>query len=101
MLEEIKKLDNELYQKNEGIYKFYFEHIKNNEVIDKGRIDVGTRDIESFKYLEDKLNELEKENVWAKKLAKDMGNNLEVATTSNNSWANKLAKDNLQLTLGK
>jgi antirestriction protein ArdC len=101
LLEEIKKLDNELYQKNEGIYKFYFEHIKNNEVIDKGRIDVGTRDIESFKYLEDKLNELEKENVWANKLAKDMGNNLEVATTSNNSWANKLAKDNLQLTLGK
>ena len=30
-----------------------------------------------------------------------VGNNLEVATTSNNSWANKLAKDNLQLTLGK
>lgn len=101
LLKEIKDLDNKLHKENEGIYKFYFEHIKNNEVIDKGRIDVGTRDIESFKYLEDKLNELEKENVWAKKLAKDMGNNLEVATTSNNSWANKLAKDNLQLTLGK
>lgn len=101
LLKEIKDLDNKLHKENEGIYKFYFEHIKNNEVIDKGRIDVGTRDIESFKYLEDKLNELEKENVWANKLAKDMGNNLEVATTSNNSWANKLAKDNLQLTLGK
>lgn len=101
LLKEIKDLDNKLHKENEGIYKFYFEHIKDDQIIDKYRIDAGTRDIESFKYLEDKLNELEKENVWAKKLAKDMGNNLEVATTSNNSWANKLAKDNLQLTLGK
>lgn len=101
LLKEIKDLDNKLYKENEGVYKFYFEHIKNSEVIDKGRIDIGTHDIESFKYLEDKLNELDKENVWTKKLAKDTGYNLETVTNSQKSWIDKLAKDNLQLTLGK
>ena len=88
---EIKELDNKLYKENEGVYKFYFEHIKNNEVIDKGRIDVGTRDIGSFEYLEEKLKELEKkekiqekkvekvkENKWSKKLEKSKDNELEL-----------------------
>ena len=91
LLEEIKKLDNALYTKNEAVYKFYFEHIKNNEVIDKGRIEVGTRDIGGFEYLEEKLKELEKkekiqekkvekvkENKWSKKLEKSKDNELEL-----------------------
>lgn len=101
LLEEIKQLDNKLYNSDDGIYKFYFEHIKNEEVIDKGRIDVGTQDIDSFNYLENKLNELEKDNIWSKKLFNDMGNNLESTPCTNDSWENKLSNDNLQLSLDK
>lgn len=91
LLKEIKELDNKLYKENEGVYKFYFEHIKNNKIIDKGRIDVGTRDIGGFEYLEEKLKELEKkekiqekkvekvkENKWSKKLEKSKDNELEL-----------------------
>lgn len=66
LLEEIKKLDNELYQ-NGGCYKFYFDHIKNGQVIERGRIDVGCNEIESFNYLEKKLNEIESKSNSEKK----------------------------------
>lgn len=84
LLKEIKELDDKLYKENKGVYKFYFEHIKNNEIIDKGRIDVGTHDINSFEYLEEKLKELEKkvekvkENKWSKKLEKSKDNEIEL-----------------------
>lgn len=79
LLKEIKELDNKLYNDQAGIYKFYFEHIKNDKVIDKGRIEVGTKDIEAFKYLEKELKKLEKEGniipkIPQKKKEKEKGN---------------------------
>lgn len=59
LLEEIKSLDKNLDNENKGIYKFYFEHIKDGEIIERGRIDVGTNRSEDFDYLADKLTELE------------------------------------------
>ena len=60
LLEEIKELDKKLDNEKGGIYKFYFEHIKDGEIIDKGRIDVGNNEIENFKHLTNELEKLEK-----------------------------------------
>lgn len=62
LLEEIKELDKKLDNEKGGIYKFYFEHIKDGEIVDRGRIDVGCNEIESFKYLTNELEKLEKNN---------------------------------------
>ena len=62
LLEEIKELDKKLDREEKGVYKFFFEHIKDGEVIEKGRIDVGTNRSDDFDYLANKLAELENNN---------------------------------------
>lgn len=57
LLKEIKELDDNLYKENRGIYKFYFEKMKNNRVIDKIRLDIGTKNnIDCFSFLAKELD---------------------------------------------
>lgn len=73
ILDEIRQLDRELYiDKNRGYYKFYFEHIKNKEIIEKIRVDIGDFEKEVFDYLEQEItykNESIKQKI--KKLIKE------------------------------
>lgn len=63
LLKEIKELDKKLDTESRGIYKFFFEHIKNGEVIEKGRIDVGLNNSQKdYDYLDKELTRLEKPN---------------------------------------
>ncbi len=61
LLDEIRELDKKMYDEL-GALKFYFEHIKDGEIIDKVRIDIGSNEKEDFKYLADELKKLEKDN---------------------------------------
>ena len=61
LLDEIKELDKKMYDKL-GALKFYFEHIKDGEIVDKGKINVGSNEIENFEYLANELKKLEKTN---------------------------------------
>ena len=63
LLEEIKELDKKLDREDKGIYKFYFELIKDGQVINKGRLDVGLDDSDKdYDYLDKELKRLEKQN---------------------------------------
>lgn len=66
LLEEIKQIDKEVSLKEMGDIKFYFEHIKDGEIVDRGRINVGSNEVERFKYL---ANELEKLKITKKELS--------------------------------
>ena len=61
LLDEIKEFDKKMYNEL-GALKFYFEHIKDGEIVDKVRIDIGSNEKEDFKYLADELRKLEKTN---------------------------------------
>ena len=61
LLDEIRELDKKMYDEL-GALKFYFEHIKDGEIIDKGRINVGSNEKENFEYLANELEKLEKTN---------------------------------------
>ena len=58
-LKEIYDLDKTLASKDSSL-KFFFEHWKDGMVIDKVRIDVGSNDLEAFKYLKEEIKDLEK-----------------------------------------
>lgn len=65
LLKEIEKLDEEYRVQKKIISKFYFEHIKNNQVIERYRIDVGSlheKQREEFMYLHERINEINLEN---------------------------------------
>lgn len=58
-LKEIYDLDKALASEDSSL-KFYFEHWKDGMVVDKVRIDVGSKDLEAFKYLKEEIKDLEK-----------------------------------------
>ena len=61
LLDEIRELDKKLDREDKGIYKFYFELIKDGQVINKGRLDVGLDESDKdYDYLEKELKRLEK-----------------------------------------
>lgn len=66
LIDEIESLDKKLYNSQDGYYKFYFDHIIDDEVVNHIRIDIGCEEIESksfFNYLKNELQFLaEKEN---------------------------------------
>ncbi len=63
LLDEIRELDKKLDREDKGIYKFYFELIKDGQVINKGRLDVGLDESDKdYDYLEKELKRLEKQD---------------------------------------
>lgn len=61
LLKEIEELDR-CYREEKKISKFYFDHIKNNQVIEHYRIEIGSLykgQAEEFMYLHQKINEIE------------------------------------------
>ena len=59
IIDEIRELDKKMYDEL-GALKFYFEHIKDGKIVDKGRINVGSNEVENFEYLDNELKKTRK-----------------------------------------
>ena len=59
LIDKIESYDKQFCLKEEGIYKFYFDHIVNNKTVEHIRIDIGVNDLENkefFNYLRDNID---------------------------------------------
>lgn len=58
LIDEIETFDKKLYNSQDGYYKFYFDHIVDDKIVEHIRIDVGEDDLENkqfFNYLREDI----------------------------------------------